>query len=314
MLTTLHVDVSDPTCGDGGDNLYCQIQDAEDVAVAGDTIKVAEGTYLPVVIDVDDITIEPATADAQPLVDATDVAFSVDVMAHGVSIRGLEVRNAFRVGFFVWPLQNDNAFTGNTARDNETGFMTFFFSPGERNTFTDNTARDNAFEGFLIAGNDNTVTNNTARGNGRGGFGVGGGTGNTVTNNTAWGNLGEGFSVGSFSGGNTVTGNTAHNNGSNGFRLGGGTAIDNTARDNGGDGFVIQLFNGNFTGNVAQRNGGSGFLVSNSDNNVFTENSSRRNGHYGFEVDAIAMLSNTFDDNDCDNNVLGGDNQGGLIC
>ena len=47
LLTTLTVDIADLACGDVGDNLYCEIQEAVDAASSGDKIKVHAGTYHP---------------------------------------------------------------------------------------------------------------------------------------------------------------------------------------------------------------------------------------------------------------------------
>ena len=88
LLTTLTVDIADPNCGDLGDDLYCQIQGAENEAIPGDQIEVASGTYLPVVIDVNDITIEEATPTANPVIDATGSDFGVVLLANGVTIGG----------------------------------------------------------------------------------------------------------------------------------------------------------------------------------------------------------------------------------
>ena len=45
MLTTLTVDIGDPTADAPGDNLYAEIQEAVDAAAPGDKIRVHEGTY-----------------------------------------------------------------------------------------------------------------------------------------------------------------------------------------------------------------------------------------------------------------------------
>ena len=98
LLTTLTVDVGDAGCSAAGP-VYCEIQEAEDVANPGDEIQVASGTYLPVVIDVNDITIEEADNNANPVIDATGATNAVVLDASGVTIRGLEVRNADEDGF-----------------------------------------------------------------------------------------------------------------------------------------------------------------------------------------------------------------------
>ena len=70
LLTTLSVDINDAGCAVAGP-VYCEIQQAEDDAVTGDTIKVASGTYLPVVIDTNNLTIDEADENSDPIIDAT---------------------------------------------------------------------------------------------------------------------------------------------------------------------------------------------------------------------------------------------------
>ncbi|MDH3591733.1 MAG: hypothetical protein OER88_07635, partial [Planctomycetota bacterium] len=78
---------------DGGAD-HTQIQDAVDAAAPGDIIKVHAGTYDAVEITTDDLTIQEANANSNPVVDADGGAFGVKIDADGVTIRGLEAKNA----------------------------------------------------------------------------------------------------------------------------------------------------------------------------------------------------------------------------
>ena len=122
MLTTLTVDIGDPTANDPGDNLYAQISEAVAAASEGDKIKVHAGTYDPFVVNTDNLTIREARHNSNPVVDG-DLNLGdengVEVNANGVTIRGLTVKNASGGSFFVgngfWVTGENNTLIGNTA-------------------------------------------------------------------------------------------------------------------------------------------------------------------------------------------------------
>ena len=97
MLTTLTVDIGDPTANDPGDNLYAQISEAVAAALPGDKIKVHAGTYDPFVVNTDNLTIREARRNSNPVVDGNlnpGNENGVEINANGVTIRGLTVINA----------------------------------------------------------------------------------------------------------------------------------------------------------------------------------------------------------------------------
>ena len=311
MLTTLSVDINDPGCAAPGDNLYCLIQEAVDAASSGDEIEVHAGTYQESVnISTDNLEIREASPNSNPVIDATGLDNGLVVDADGVTINGLEARNASFAGFLI--NCNDNTLTYNTAKGNSHGFVIF----GSNNDLTNNTAQDNE-EGFALAAgsSNNALTDNTAFSN-RFGFTLFFSNGNTLTGNTAMGNDSNGFTLFESSSDNTITENTARDNTEHGFFLveaNGNTLTDNTAKNNVQSGFVLQEgSSGNtLTDNTAEGNGNTGFFIwLAADNNTFTGNLAQQNGAYGFFVDVL--LGNVFVDNECFKNKLGGSNVPGV--
>jgi len=146
MLTTLTVDLGDPSANDPGDNLYAQIQEAVDVASPGDKIKVYAGSYKPFVVNTDNLRIRGYS---NPVVDGNLNAGNengVEVNASGVTIRGLTVQNA----------------SGSFGDGTGDGFLI----KGNNNTFIGNTAIGNADDGFSLRNSDsNTFKSNKAIGN-----------------------------------------------------------------------------------------------------------------------------------------------------
>ena len=163
-MTTLTVDIGDPTANVPGDNLYAQISEAVAAASPGDKIKVHAGTYNPFVVNTDNLTIREARRNSNPVVDGNlnpGDENGVEVHASGVTIKGLAVQNASG-NFF--------AGTGN-------GFLV----TGDNNTLMGNTASDNRVFGFFLNDSDvNTLTGNSASDNGRSGFRGGGSDGACV--------------------------------------------------------------------------------------------------------------------------------------
>ena len=330
LLAALSVDIGDAGCNVAGP-VYCEIQEAVNAAAPGDKIEVASGTYQPVDISVNGITIKEANGNSNPVIDASGENTGVQLTASDVTIKGLHVQDATLYGFRLD--SGGNTLTGNTASGNGYGFA--LSAGGSGNTLTGNTASGNGFDGFLlfsssgntltgniasgngngfvlVGGSGNTLTGNTASGNGVAGFGLFGGSGNTLTGNTASGNGFDGFVLFATSG-NTLTGNTASGNLRDGFRLessSSNTLTGNTASGN-DNGFVLFGGSGNtLTGNTASGNLGDGFRLEFSSGNTLTGNTARKNAGYGFYVDAIG--TNIFVDNKCKQNGLGGSNQLGI--
>ncbi len=116
LLTTLTVDIGDPTANDPGDNLYAQISEAVAAASPGDKIKVHAGIYNPFEVNTDNLTIREARHNSNPVIDG---GFNgVRVKANGVTIKGLTMQKAsgfgsFGNGFLV--TGNNNPLTGNWA-------------------------------------------------------------------------------------------------------------------------------------------------------------------------------------------------------
>lgn len=317
LLSTLSVDINDPTANDPGDNLYAQIQEAVDAAAPGDQIKVHAGTYQPFTVTTDDLTIREASANSDPVIDATGSATGIALSANGVTLRGLIVENAGRDGFLV--TGDSNTLADNTARNN--GLATtpadgsvvggFTFVDADHNHLTGNVAENNAWNGFLLRldSDGNTLSGNWATDNGGSGFLVAAGTdiftatpdqtsdGTTFTNNSATGNSLNGLVV---SGGTRINlgpvivieffpavGTTFINNTAGGNQSAGIVAsitdgtriIGNKSSDNRVDGIVVS--NGNHAtvaGNVSENNGFSGFFLPNADNSAFTGNTATNNG------------------------------------
>ena len=307
LLAALSVDIGDAGCNVAGP-VYCEIQEAVNAAAPGDKIEVASGTYQPVDISVNGITIKEANGNSNPVIDASGENTGVQLTASDVTIKGLHVQDATLYGFRLD--SGGNTLTGNTASGNGYGFA--LSAGGSGNTLTGNTASGNGFDGFLLfSSSGNTLTGNIASGNGNG-FVLVGGSGNTLTGNTASGNGFDGFVLFATSG-NTLTGNTASGNLRDGFRLessSSNTLTGNTASGN-DNGFVLFGGSGNtLTGNTASGNLGDGFRLEFSSGNTLTGNTARKNAGYGFYVDAIG--TNIFVDNKCKQNGLGGSNQLGI--
>ena len=169
LLTTFLVDINDPSADLPGDNLYAQIQEAVDAASPGDQIKVEAGTYQPFVVPEgkNNLTIREANANSNPVIDADGGLFGVKIEANGVTIRGLEARNATSGdddAFAFTVTGNNNTLINNIATDSTHGFdVNGHFGGGDGNLLIGNTALRNGVGFEVVVGADNTMlVGNTA--------------------------------------------------------------------------------------------------------------------------------------------------------
>ena len=181
LLTTLAVDIGDVSCGDAGDNLYCEIQEAVDMADEGDSIQVHEGTYEPISIDKNDLSIQAVdkgdvvievhpnidddipggcdyslsifTGQVSPCAPAPDPG--VEVNADGVTIEGLTVTGARGYGILV---TGDHNRLQDNVVENTSAVALDHDNDGVADAFGNGIALQDAHH--------NTLIKNTTRGNG----------------------------------------------------------------------------------------------------------------------------------------------------
>jgi parallel beta-helix repeat protein len=177
-------------------------------------------------------------------------------------------------------------------------------------------------KGILLSGVSGvTVRNCDVSGFRFGIFLFDGASNNLIVGNTATGNT-DGISAQIDTDDNTIRGNTATNNELIGIfiRLADNNIIENNKVNyNGIEGIRLResADNNVVRFNTATGNDRDGFAVLQSSiNNEFVENESRNNGNYGFldqtEDSGTAGTANTYTDNTCSNNDLGGSSPTGL--
>jgi parallel beta-helix repeat protein len=238
---------------------YTDIQAAVDAASPGDIIVVHSGTYGPVRIATDGLTIKAAPG-ANPIVDANTGQYGVLIQASGVTVSRLEAMNAYEEDMSDSPPWFDGS---------------AFMIMGQNNTIENCVATD-SLNGFSINPADfageTRSTGNVLRGNvasrSFGGFSSQRGDSNTWLNNTAFGNF---------------VGFVLMNSNDNRY-------VNNLAEDNLSNGFWVTAFladflgcEGNqFVGNQSNHNGGSGFRVAISTGNHFEGSEASGNDLHGF--------------------------------
>jgi parallel beta-helix repeat protein len=179
---------------------------------------------------------------------------------------------------------------------------------GHGNTLRNNTAIENVY-GFAVIPNeeddtgpdDNVLLNNLATRNSGAGFTVGKGRRNRLIGNTASINgIGFIFNTADF----FASANVAEENLGPGFdvRSGYGELVGNSARRNGGEGFVLAGKQQplRLQGNVAHENGGAGFLLPASffaPRRVLRRNVALNNGGHGIHVEEDDKAKNKIIDN-----------------
>jgi len=154
------------------------------------------------------------------------------------------------------------------------------------NIYTGNRATNNRNNGFHFGGTADVISRNLAEGNFNG-FWFDAEANSTVTDNTATANLEHGIGLATGSSGNLVSRNTARNNGGIGFvalNSNGNTFVRNRADANAA-GFSSIAASNRFDGNTATRSRFDGFTLSGgAANNDVVGNTAMDNGAQGFAL------------------------------
>lgn len=167
LLATLEVDIADPNADLPGDQLFSQIHEAVDAASPGDLIKVHSGTYQPVAIYKNQLTVTRADASSAPVIDAAGASTGVSVFAGDVTLSGLKIVNASFAGIYL--TGSGHKLTDNVATANSTGILLY---AATGNALNRNLADGNLYVGISLqrASSHNTLKGNSASANGRDGL------------------------------------------------------------------------------------------------------------------------------------------------
>jgi len=209
---------------------YDTIQAAINNATAGDTIRVATGTYNENVDINVPINLVGAGAGVTVVNASSSADYVFNITANSVNISGFTVTGAtgaWSAGIFL-SASNYSRIENVNASNNYVGI--YLDSYSSYTTVADSTASDNAKYGIALTLSDyNTLTNNTAEGNFAGVF-LSSSSSNTIENNSL-DNNGNGIILQSSSNNNTIAGNTLSGNSNSDFRSStssGNTLINNT--------------------------------------------------------------------------------------
>ena len=323
LLTTLVVDINDPTADQPGDNLYGQIQEAVDAAEEGDVIKVHSGTYDPFYVKKSNLTIREARRNSDPIIHNRTGASrrftesaGVFIASRNVTVKGLNVVNDFSdpssqsSGFHI--SGSDHNIVDNTSINGRIGFYVPGGLFGGQHKLARNTSKDAHFAGFqFVGGEDNLVSSNTSEGS-EFGFSLFNTRSSTLMHNKAIHNK-YGFLMGALNphplaGSNMLIRNIASSNEMSGFLIKSTHDVlrHNVAIGNGGNGFTISGTGVTLIRNRALFNEGDGFFVSGNDHKV-ENNRAVGNDGWGIYVDAV--LDTEFHGNRCFFNTLGSSNE-----
>ena len=313
LLTTLVVDINNPTADQPGDNLYAQIQEAVDAADQGDVIKVHSGNYEPFIVLKSHLTIREAHRHSNPVVQlalgepgsAPTNKFGVSLQGRGITLIGFNVEvedntpGVFGTGISV--MGRENRLIDNTTQGGQLGFSL----RGSDHFLLRNSATKAADRGFsLINTHRNTLLLNKAEGNRHGYVALASGE-NTFRGNSAVAN-----EVGMMVRGNSnsLFHNIAIGNSTAGIVVSGeaNTLRHNQAVSNGGPGISVSGSGHSVSGNQALLNEGDGLSISGNDHTV-KHNRSWGNKGWGIYVDEA--MATEFRGNRCFFNILGSSNE-----
>lgn len=196
---------------------YKTIQAAVDAANKGDTIIVRDGTYSPVHIDMNHLTIQSENGSAQTIIQSGLYVFRVT--ADYVHITGFTIKEGGKWGA-IWLNSNNSNIHENTIINGSGQGITI--GPGTRNnTITNNTIVNSDYSGIFLCGGstNNTIIGNTIEDNRANGIELSGQNNDNNISGNIINNNGQGIMMISQCNNNTISGNTVNNSRREGIRL-----------------------------------------------------------------------------------------------
>jgi len=328
--SVLYVDNGNPNCSDSGPGTstipFCTIGKGASVAVAGQTVQVASGTYAELV------TVKNSGAAGSPIVltAAPGASVTVNGMANGfkvsgktyVTVQGFMVSSTTSYGIYVTGSSNVTV-SGSTVSG--TGSHGIYVTSSSTNvTVSGNSVSNTTGYGIYV----NTLSNSTVSGNSVSGttnYGIYVNSSSNITVNgndvSAAGQPVQGYTkygiklAGSTS--SLVSGNTAHNNSDAGIFLDAGThGVEVTGNQTYGNargyaraapGIDVRGYSNTIDRNVSHDNEDSGLqFYAGSHDNLVVDNLTYNNGDHG--IDNLGATNQTIISNTVYNNVTAGIN------
>ena len=271
----LYVDRANPGCSDAGPGSaatpFCTIDRAASVAVAGQTVEVAAGTYA------EEVIVDNSGTSTAPIVFRPAAGATVTVgggRSHGftivgrsyVQVRGFSVVDTTADGISVKSSQSitlaDNEVTGSGAPTSTDHAVGIYLESTSGSVLSGNRLHHNSDRGiYLNLSNNNTISANVSYSNAReytreaSGMHIYRSNGNTIMGNVTYSNEDSGINIYQTSSNNLIVNNLTYNNGDHGIDVSqsttGNRLIGNTVYKNVTAGLNAE---GGATGTVFENN------------------------------------------------------------
>jgi len=300
--TVLYVDKSNPSCSDTGPGTssqpFCTIAKGASVALAGQTVQVASGTYSELV------SVGHSGTAGSPVVltAAPGASVTVSGMANGfkvsgksyVTIQGFTVDGTTSYGIVVTSSSSNVTVSGNTVR-NTASYGIYVTSSSTNVTVSGNTVSNTTSYGIhvnlgsnvTVSGNDVSGAGERADGYTKYGIKLTATTGSLVSGNVSHDNSNPGIFLDADTNGVEVTGNLTYGNARGYTRA--------------APGIDVRGYNNTIDRNISHDNEDSGLqFYTGSHDNLVVDNLSYGNGDHG--IDDLGstdqrIISNTVYDN-----------------